>query len=225
MKIDAKSLLSFLKKFQFTNRIEEIVLEERDGKLAVYARDSDLLVFGVYDEEWYQEQECGVSIKKLSMFLSKQDELDINFSHRMVMKGKGTLEYKYINPIYVSTKPNISADLFGIVELYSNRVFISKDDKALIQSLLASTSAEKVSFTSEGLYAGDETDNIIKFPLETNLDKDVVISCKKETFSEVLKKHQEVNIKFAKEYTRDVEGPAILISSDDVFYAIEVEVD
>jgi hypothetical protein len=222
MKIDAQGLLSFLNKFQFTNRIDDVVWEERDGQLMIIASTNDLICLGIYDEQWFQENPLGVRLKHICNFLRKQEEIDISFSSdRIILKGKGTLEYKPINPIYLTaSRPEFTVDPFTIMDTFSNRAHIEKADKAIIQSLLATTQSNIVTFTSSGLYSGEDNEHIVRFDFETGLKEDEKISVKKDILVEVMKKYQDFNLK-----TVPGGSDSVLISSDDVFYVIRKEVE
>jgi len=188
MKIDAQAFNQFLTKFHFTQRIETVVFEEREGNLSIVARDGDLLILGVYDEDWNQEVPIGVHLKSLLSFLKNQEEIDVIVTDRMMLKGKGSLNYKPINPQYVASRPELSVDIFAMPGEFDKRCYITKEDKGYLQNLLSVSESELVNFDWKGISSGDDTGNIIRFDIETGLDEGQEISVKKATLSDVLKK-------------------------------------
>jgi hypothetical protein len=60
---------------------------------------------------------------------------------------------------------------------------------------------------------------MISYEIETGLDAGVEMRVNKETLVNVLKKSQELNIKFSDSVT-----DAIMVTTDDVFYAIKTVV-
>jgi hypothetical protein len=220
MKINAQDLMFFLKRFQFTKRIEEIVIEEKDEQMYILANDNDLIVFGMYEEFWSQEEPLGLNINSICNYLKGQDEVDITFTDRIIIKGKGTLEYKAISPRWVSTRPEMEIDPFKMVSMFDKRCYIDKETKGIIQNLLATTQASSVKFDSVGIHAGTDNEHMISYEIETGLDEGIEMRVNKETLVNVLKKSQELNIKFSDSVT-----DAIMVTTDDVFYAIKTVVE
>lgn len=221
MKIDAQGLLSFLNKFYFTNRIMTVVFDERDENLSIAAIDNDLVVFGIYDEYWTQEEPIGVTLKDIIKYLNKQEEIDVTVSDRLVLKGKGTLKYKPISVNYIATRPSAEVDPFSILQHFTKRCYITKEDKGYIQDLLNICESDIVTFDEKGIKSGDETGNIIRYDIETGLREGESVSVKKETFSNVIKKQQEMCIKFSDNVDfKDM----LLVVADDVYFAIQADV-